>query len=169
MIEAVVRHLRAQSVPFRLLSYPAPEPAPLVANVIRPHPSMLLSVKVLRIDGRPAIAAVADGSQMNLLRLQVEIGASLVEPGSSADLPWPYTQASEPVPPLGVLFGLPLFVDQSLFGAALVGFPVFSRSDFIELAYDDYARIEQPRLASLAGGNALAEVSSEHRDQTPPD
>lgn len=158
MVETVVRYLRSQGVSFRLLSYPVIEQAPPLAYAPDGRNVGLLAASILRVDGIPAIAAIRAGGRLNLLGAQAELRVSLVEPGSTADLPWPYTQASEPVPALGKPFGLALLLDTAVMSSAKIAFPIFSRYDFIELACDDYARIEQPRLVSLTSQGALPEA-----------
>ena len=48
-----------------------------------------------------------------------------------------------------------MFVDPSLVSSTVIGFAVFGPNDFIEMPYDDFARLEQPRVEDLAGAGEL--------------
>lgn len=159
MLESVVRYLRSHGVAFRLASYPAPEQLPSVAHTIQVEDSQLLETRVVLVGGQPAIACVPHGAGMNLIRLGFEIDTTVIE-GTAQDLQAPHGPISEPVPPLGGLFKVPIFVDESAAKASVIAFCAFSPTDYIELAYDDFARLEQPRIASFAAGGQLPEHGS---------
>jgi hypothetical protein len=115
----------------------------------------MVDTHVLSIDGRLAIGVVPKGEGMNLLGLRAKIGAGLVEEAAIDDLPWPFHDAGAPIPPFGRMFGAPVFVDPSLVSSTVIGFAVFGPNDFIEMPYDDFARLEQPRVEDLAGAGEL--------------
>jgi prolyl-tRNA editing enzyme YbaK/EbsC (Cys-tRNA(Pro) deacylase) len=154
MLITVVEYLRSNGVAFRLVSYAAPEAEPRVAHPVSPNGSLLVDTHVLLVDGRLAIGLVARGEQINMLRLRASLGAELVEEASDADLPSPFEQGSPP-PPLGRMFGAPVFVDSDVAHARSLCFAAFAPTDFIEVAYDDFARLEQPRVEELAGAGEL--------------
>lgn len=54
------------------------------------------------------------------------------------------------MPPFGQLYGVPVVLDERLTGAAVLAFQLFGESDYLEIPYEDYARLEQPRVASFA-------------------
>jgi hypothetical protein len=106
---------------------------------------------VLLIDGRTTLACLPRGEMVNVAGLLAALNAELVEEeGGRETLPWPFTSAKLPIPPLGRLFGTPLIVDESLLRAPVLCFEVFSTFDFVEIDYDDFARLERPRVAAVA-------------------
>jgi len=155
LLSRVVEYIRSNGAPFRLVSYPSPESAPGVAVPHRPKGSVMVDTRILLVDGRPAIGVVPQGEGMNLLGLRASIGAELVQEGEIDDLPWPFSDAGAPVPPFGHLFGAPVFIDPSIIDSTDIGFAVFSPNDFIEMPYDDFARLEQPRVADLVAAGEL--------------
>src|SRR3954471_24431527 len=158
MIDYTVRYLHAQGVFFRLISYPAPEPAPSVAHLVRPT-GMLIDVHLIFVDGSVGLGCVAHGESVNLLRLRAELGSTVVDEANPSRLPCPYRRAAGYFPPLGGLLGGPVFVDPALLTMPIITFNVFGPTDFIELAYDDFARVERPRVVDLAGGDELPPAS----------
>jgi hypothetical protein len=97
---------------------------------------------------------------LNLAGLRNFLRAEIVEEGGPGDLPWFLDGASAPLPPLGRIFGVPLFVDERVANAPVVCFAAFATTDFVEMTYDDLARLEQPRIApvGIAGELPAAEL-----------
>lgn len=153
MIEEVVRYLHGAHVPFRLASYPSEEPEPHAAHRLAAD-AMLVDTSIFLIDGRPAIVCVPSGEQPSPAAIGAALGGLALE-GSTADLADELRYATEPVPPLGQMFGVPLVLDERVAGSSVLVFRVFGESDFIEVPYADFARLEQPRLAPLASAGAL--------------
>jgi prolyl-tRNA editing enzyme YbaK/EbsC (Cys-tRNA(Pro) deacylase) len=148
MIEAIVRYLRGSGVPFRMTSYPMPEPEPPVAHRFVAG-ARLVDVHVVLVDGRPALVCIPAGAHVDLAALANETGAAVLET-TSAELRDEYRGAPEPLPPLGGVFGVPLFVDEQVLQAPVVAFRAFSSNDYVELSYDDLALLERPRVAAFA-------------------
>jgi Ala-tRNA(Pro) deacylase len=160
MLSRVVEYLRTNDIPFRLESYPSPEPEPVVAHSMHSESAVDVESHVLLIDGRPAIACVPRGEEINLAGLRNSVGAELVEKGGLEDLPWFLGEEGTTMPPFGRMFGVPLFVDERVTKATILCFSAFSPDDFVEMAYDDLARLEQPRVApvGMAGELPAAEM-----------
>jgi prolyl-tRNA editing enzyme YbaK/EbsC (Cys-tRNA(Pro) deacylase) len=150
MIDEVVRYLRRAGIPFRATSYPSPEPEPAVAFKFPPG-AQLVDVHVVLVDGSPALAVARAGATLNYAAFARTTGATVTD-SSSDDLPAPYRGTAGPLPPLGGVFGLPLFVDEQLLEAARLVFRAFDRNDYVELLYEDLALVERPRVASFARG-----------------
>jgi Ala-tRNA(Pro) deacylase len=155
MLARVVEYLRTNEVPFRLESYPSPEPQPAVAHSIHTEAAVNVESHVLLIDGRPAIGCIPRGTELNLSGLRNSVGAELVEEGGVEDLPWFLGEEGTTMPPLGRIFGVPLFVDERVASATVVCFSAYSPTDFIEMSYDDLARLEQPRVGPVGVAGEL--------------
>ena len=153
MIERVVRYLEEANIPFRLAVYPMPEPSPSVAYPVKPD-LLFVDARVVLVNGSPAVACATAGVPMNLGKLGSALGATVLE-ASAAELHDGFRGVPEPVPPLGGLFAVPLFVDEDVADVPRFVFRAFSPGSYVELAYEDFARIERPRLVSFAQAGAL--------------
>ena len=153
MLDTIVRYLHESNVPFRLSSYPSPERQPAPVHAIPPH-AMLVDARFIAVDGRLVLACVRSGDGIDLAALGSELGGTAVEalPG---DLPEALLQFDGAIPPLGKLLGVPLIVDDTIEDCATLVFHGFAQSDYIEVPYDDFARLEQPRIASFARAGEL--------------
>jgi prolyl-tRNA editing enzyme YbaK/EbsC (Cys-tRNA(Pro) deacylase) len=153
MLDTIVRYLHESNVPFRLSSYPSPENRPAPVHAIPPH-AMLVDARFIAVDGRLVLACVRAGNSIDLAALGSELGGTAVE-ALPDDLPEALLQFDGAVPPLGKLLGVPLIVDEMIEGCATLVFRGFGQSDYIEVPYDDFARLEQPRIASFARAGEL--------------
>jgi len=153
MIEDVVRYLHKSKVPFRTISYPSPESLPVVAHSLRPG-ARLVDTHVVLVDGRPAIVCIPSGEAINLAAFARATGATAIE-STAAELGEEHGAAPEPLPPLGGVFGVPLFVDERVAQAALLTFRAFDMNDYVEILYEDLARLERPRVAAFANAGEL--------------
>jgi Ala-tRNA(Pro) deacylase len=99
------------------------------------------------------------GTRVDHAALGSMLGSPVLAAGS-AGLPDALRQAEGPVPPLGKLFGLPLVVDARVTSASVLVFHAFSENDFIEISYEDFARLEQPRIGSFALAGELGRGGS---------
>jgi len=116
----------------------------------------MLETHLVLIGGQPAIACTARGAQLNLPRFTHEMGAAVLE-GNLEDLPPAYACAHGPLPPLGGALGVLTVIDEAVAAASSVVFAAFSSTDIVEIPYDDFSRLERPRIASFAIGGELPE------------
>ena len=153
MIEAVVHYLHEAGIPFRLTSYPAPEPLPQVAHRVPPL-TQLVETHVVLVDGRPALACTMCGEAVSLPALATETGGVVVDSGTE-DLSGDYHGATGPIPPLGRLVGVPVFVDVRVAEVPNLIFRAFGPNEYVEISYDDFALVEHPRVAAFGEAGEL--------------
>jgi prolyl-tRNA editing enzyme YbaK/EbsC (Cys-tRNA(Pro) deacylase) len=151
MLEQIIRYLRGAAVPFRLTSYSSAEEKPDVAHPSPPG-GVIVDVRAIVVDGRPAIACMPRGEMPDLGRLASAIGAAAVTNGDPTALG---ADGEPTLAPLGGMLGVPLFLDEALRDAAWIVFRASAPAAFVEIAYEDFARLERPRIAAFAGGGAL--------------
>ncbi len=54
------------------------------------------------------------------------------------------------MPPFGSLYGLPVYVDESLAKDEQIVFNAGTHRDAVRLRFDDFARLAKPKLCSFA-------------------
>lgn len=153
MIHSVVQYLHGARVPFRLASYPSEEAEPRAAHHVPPG-GILVDTDIVLLDGRAVLACFPAGEAPGLGALGAALGGTAIE-GTTGDLPNEFRYAKRPIPPLGQLFGFPLVVDERVTRCSVLVFRVFGESDYFEISYEDFARNEQPRIASFASAGEL--------------
>jgi len=158
MLDRIVGYLHSQAVSFRLSSHPSPEARPTIA-VRAPPGGVVVQTHVLIVGGQTAVAVVPRGDALDLPRLQVELGTTVVE-ARAADLSASLAGASGAVPPLGGAFGWLTIVDERVSTTAAIVFEAFSPDDIMEIPYEDFSRLERPRIAAFAIAGELPERAS---------
>ena len=58
------------------------------------------------------------------------------------------------MPPFGNLYGMPVFVDESLSLDREIAFNAGNHNELVRLAYDDFARLVKPRIARFSSAKA---------------
>jgi hypothetical protein len=159
MLDQVVQYLRAHGVPFRLSSAPSAEPSPTVAHPPMPPGGVLVETRVLVVGGKAVIACMSPGAVPSLPQLQRVLGLVAVE-GVPANLPPPFAQAAGWIPPLGGAMGVLTVVDERLASASVLVFQAFSPNDWMEVPYDDFGRLECPRVAAFATFGELPDTGT---------
>ncbi len=154
MLGTIVEYLHGARVPFRLSSYPSEEAQPIAAHRLPPG-GMLVETRLLVVDGRLVIAGFPAREDVDSAAISTALGGVAV-PVPNDELPDEFRRMSGPVPPLGQLFGISIVLDERIASASVVVFRAFGESNYFEIAYDEYARLEQPRLARFASAGELA-------------
>lgn len=166
MLDTIVAYLHGNRVPFRLTSYPTEEPLPHAAHVMPPN-SMLVDTEVVLIGGKVALACFPAGEAIDYGALGASLGAVCIA-GDHSDLPTALVGIAPPIPPFGQLFGLTIILDETLStSAAILVCPTFGGNDFFDVAFEEWARLEAPRIASFASAGELGVGSESERTTLP--
>ncbi|HVH47070.1 MAG TPA: hypothetical protein VM925_32225 [Labilithrix sp.] len=159
MLDTIVRYLHESLIPFKLSSYPSMEHLPAAAQPIPKHATLVESRLVLIAD-KLSILCFAASDNVDLSALANELGAPVLD-AEDADLPEALKRFEAPPPPFGQLFGLPVVIDENATTRECIVIQPFGESDYLEIPYDDFARQEQPKVASFARAGELEQATAE--------
>lgn len=154
----LVDYLHSARVPFRLASYPSEEDRPIAGQPIPPG-GMLVDTRLLDVGGRPVLAVFPDGENVDLAAISTLLG-DVATIATMDLLPEDFRRAGLPVPPFGQLFGISIVLDARLASVGTLVFRAFGESVYFEIPYEDWARLEQPRVASFASVGELGAVNA---------
>jgi hypothetical protein len=154
MLETVVHYLHSRDVPFRLDARGSHAPLPRFAYAAS-EGVQLVDAHFLFSGSGPLVAVVPTGTNVSEAALSTELGAAVLEP-SRHGLRVPF-DPGVPLPALGGVLGASTVVDAAVRAAPRIAFRAFSPNDFVELAYDDFALIEHPRVCTFATLDAVEE------------
>jgi Ala-tRNA(Pro) deacylase len=148
MLDMIVRYLHESLVPFRLSSYPSPEHVPRAVERI-PKDAVEVETQLVLVADKLTILCFPQDETVDLSALRNELDATVTD-ATYEDKPEALKRFEGAPPPLGQLYGLPLVVDERVMQSGVIVFSPFGESDYVEIPYDDFARQEQPRIASFA-------------------
>jgi Ala-tRNA(Pro) deacylase len=107
-------------------------------------------------DDRPILAVLPASRVVDFDRLREVAGARDVRLASERELESLYPDCElGAMPPLGPLYGQPVFVDRALAGGSEIVFDAGSHSDAVRVRYDDFTRVVQPIVADFGRVRSL--------------
>ena len=106
---------------------------------------------VVRLSGKLALAVLPAKYNVDLELLAKESGAGAAELAAEEEFEkiFPGCETGA-MPPFGNLYGLPVYVDETLTQDQAIAFNAGSHTELIQLAYADFARLASPRVAHFS-------------------
>jgi Ala-tRNA(Pro) deacylase len=115
---------------------------------------------IVKLDGALAMAVLPASFQVDLEALRAAAGAKEASLATEAEFKdnFPGCETGA-MPPFGHLYGMPVYVDESLSKDKEIVFNAGTHRELFRLAYDDFARLAEPRVCRFArtrGGTVAA-------------
>lgn len=148
--ERLEAYLRSAQVPFTAHTHPAAWTAQAVAE--REHISNQVMVKVVVVvaDGELALLALPTARRVDLARVCALLSVREVRLASEGELAEAFPDcAIGAMPPFGNLYGLPVYVDQTLDGDGEIFFQAGSHTVALSMRYPDFKRLVAPVVAAF--------------------
>ena len=106
---------------------------------------------MVRIDGKMAMAVLPGSHKIDLDRLREIAGAREVELATESDFSRMFPECETgAMPPFGNLYGMPVFVAESLSKDDEIAFNAGSHTEIIRMAYEDYERLAEPKILKFS-------------------
>jgi len=117
----------------------------------------LAKTVIVKLDGSLAMAVVPASSRVDLRQLQAATGATVVAVASEAEFKdaFPGCETGA-MPPFGSLYGLPVLVDETVSHDREIVFNAGSHTELVRLTYEDFARVEGPKVFKFSAGSTSA-------------
>lgn len=117
----------------------------------------LAKTVVVKIDGKLAMAVVPASCHVDLTHLKEVTAANHVQLASEDDFRDQFPDCETgAMPPFGNLYGMTVFIDESLSHDKEVAFNAGSHRELVRLAWADLARLVQPRMVKIASRSTAA-------------
>jgi len=111
----------------------------------------LAKTVMVKIDGQMAMAVLPGSRSVDFGLLEAAAGAKKVDLAAEAEFRELFPECETgAMPPFGNLYGLPVFADESLTRDEQIAFNAGSHKELVKLAWRDFERIVQPRIAAFA-------------------
>ena len=117
-----------------------------------PGKELAKTVMVL-VDGRLAMAVTPASSRVDLFKLKRYLSAETVELAGEDQFRGQFPDCETgAMPPFGNLYGMAVFVDQSLTQDKEIAFNAGSHRELVRMNFEDFRRLVNPVLLPLAAG-----------------
>lgn len=112
---------------------------------------------IVKIDGELAMAVLPASCHIDLAMLRAETGARKISLANEVEFMHHFPGCETgAMPPFGNLYGMKVFVEQSLTKDKQIAFNAGSHRELMRLAYDDFERLVQPTILRFALPRARA-------------
>lgn len=146
-----------QGIDYEIIFHRPSDTAQATASASHIPAGKLAKTVIAMVDGDMHMVVVLATQRLDLMALKAAAGARSVVLACEADFR-DHFPGCEPgaMPPLGNLYGLPVWVDQEVAVNPQIVFNAGSHTELVRLAYTDFARLVSPRVLPLTERPAKA-------------
>ncbi|TAJ27637.1 MAG: YbaK/EbsC family protein [Nitrospirae bacterium] len=143
-------YLDGQKVPYQVLTHQEAYSAPEIAQVLHVPGKELAKVVMVKVGERFVMTVLPANWKVDLRRLKEVFGASQVRLATEEEFQglFPDCQVGT-MPPFGNLYGLEVYVDQSLTQDEAIVFQAGTHVDAVKLRYQDFAHLVRPTVVEF--------------------
>ena len=106
---------------------------------------------ILKLDDKMAMAVLPASRHVDVGAVKAAVGAKHAALAAEAEFRERFPDCETgAMPPFGNLYGMPVFVEEALTRDQEIAFNAGSHNEIIRLAYEDFARLVKPTIASFA-------------------
>ena len=147
----VKAYLDDHGVAFETITYEHAYDAQRVAAAARISGKQLAKTVVIKADDKLVMAVVPASARVDCERLKGALDAVYAALAKESDFRGSFGDCEVgAMPPLGPLYGVDVFVDQSLTQAETIAFRAGTHGELIRMTYADFEKVAAPRVLDLA-------------------
>jgi Ala-tRNA(Pro) deacylase len=124
--------------------------ADVIAALTRISGKELAKTVVVKLDGELAMAVLPASEHVDLRQLKSVTGADSCFAAMEEDFQDQFPECQAGAMPFGNLYGMKVYVDESLTRDKEIAFNAGSHSELIRMSYEDYARLVRPVVGQFA-------------------
>jgi Ala-tRNA(Pro) deacylase len=126
-----------------------------IASIAHISGQELAKTVIVKLDGHMAMAVLPASYQVDLDALKAAGGAKLAVLANESEFRGTFPECETgAMPPFGNLYGLPVFVDETLTRDREIAFNAGSHHELIRLAYADFAKLVKPKVVHFVAAAA---------------
>lgn len=143
--------LAKNSVPHTILAHPTAYTAQTIAALTHTAGRELAKTVMVSVDGALAMAVLPATRHVDLKALKHALGATDVRLATELEFAAQFPDCEVgAMPPFGNLYGVPVYVEESLTKDDEIAFNAGSHKEVVKLSYTDFARLVSPRVLRFA-------------------
>lgn len=149
--EKIEAYLRENGVEYEVQKHPLAYTSQRVAQSEHIPGKLVAKTVVVFADGEMALLALPAPLHVDMKKAATVLGVKEVRLASEDEFAGRFPDCEVgAVPPLGNLYGLPLYVDTALADDERIVFDAGTHTDTISVTYEDFARVAKPEIADFA-------------------
>jgi Ala-tRNA(Pro) deacylase len=147
--------LDAHNVKYVTITHSTAYTAQEIASMVHIKGRELAKTVIVKIDDQMAMVVLPASNYVDLSALKAAAGAKTVVLASEAEFRGNFPECETgAMPPFGNLYEMPVFVEKSLTRDKEIAFNAGTHNELVRLAYEDFARLVQPKVSRFASAKA---------------
>lgn len=143
--------LHSHKVKYLTMTHSTAYTAQEIASLAHIRGGNFAKTVIVRIDGSLVMAVLPASYQADLPLLKAAAKAKKIALASETHFRDRFPECETgAMPPFGQLYGMPVFVDESLTRNKEITFNAGTHHELIRLSYEDFARLVQPKVAKFS-------------------
>jgi len=143
--------LDSHKVKYVTLTHSTAYTAQEIASLVQIRGEEFAKTVIVRIDGAMVMAVLPASYHVDLPLLKAAAQGKKIALASEIDFRDRFPECETgAMPPFGQLYGMPVFVDESLTRDKEIAFNAGTHHELIRLSYEDFARLVQPKVAKFS-------------------
>jgi len=154
-LSKVKAFLDAQGVKYVAISHSKAYTAQGIAAIAHISGRELAKTVIVKLDGDLAMAVLPASFQVDLAELKKQTGVRTAELATEREFKQHFPDCETgAMPPFGNLYGIPVYVDETLPEDREIAFNAGSHYELIKLSYADFERLVKPEVMNFAFSGA---------------
>ena len=147
LAKSLREYLDGQHIPYTTISHRPTYTAQEIAANAHISGKDLAKTVMIKLDGKMVMAVVPDAYNVNLQLLKEATGATDIELAREDEFMdlFPDFDVGA-MPPFGNLYGLDVYVAESLAEDEVIAFNAGTHTDLIKMAFETFARLVKPKI-----------------------
>ena len=156
-LSKVKEFLDTYGVKYVVISHSKAYTAQGIAAVAHISGNEVAKTVIVKLDGALAMAVLPASYQVDLPALKRATGVREAELASEREFKHNFPDCETgAMPPFGNLYGIPVYVDETLAEDREIAFNAGSHYELIKLAYADFERLVKPEVMSFSSARVAA-------------
>jgi Ala-tRNA(Pro) deacylase len=154
------QYLDKHNVKYVVISHSLAYTAQGIAALAHIPGKELAKTVIVKLDGTLAMAVVPASSHVDLQLLKKAVNAHSVELAYEEEFRDRFPECETgAMPPFGNLYDFDVYADESLAKDKEIAFNAGSHRELIRMAWEDFARLVNPRLGTFASGKSVRQAA----------
>lgn len=156
-LASLTEYLDEQRIKYVIISHSLAYTAQGVAGLAHIPGKELAKTVMVKVDGRLVMAVLPATFHVDLMLLKKATNAKTIALATEEDFKDRFPQCETgAMPPFGNLYGIEVFVDESLTKDTEIAFNAGSHRELIRMFYEDFERLVEPRVIRFAARREAA-------------
>jgi len=155
-LTTVREFLDQHNIKYLVISHSLAYTAQGIAALVHVSGKKLAKTVIVKIDGKLAMAVVPASHHVDLALLKANAGASRVELATEQEFKDKFPDCETgAMPPVGNLYGMAVFTDESLAGHDEITFNAGTHRELMRMAWHDLDQLVNPTVTRLTSAGAV--------------